>query len=57
MGELNLENEMPSWGIYSEFNKLTETLIDIVSICPSARQIKIFRVGAGGEERDREFSY
>ena len=57
MGSLNLETEMPSWGIYSEFDKLTNTLIDVVSICPSARQIKIFRVGAGGEERDREFSY
>ena len=57
MGDLNLENEMPSWGIYSKFDKLTNTLIDVVSICPSTRQIKIFRVGAGGEERDREFSY
>ena len=57
MGDLSLEQQMPSWGIYSEFDKLTNTLIDVVSICPSARQIKIFRVGAGGEERDREFSY
>ena len=57
MGNLDLETQMPSWGIYSEFDKLTNTLIDVVSICPSARQIKIFRVGAGGEERDREFSY
>ena len=57
MGDLNLETEMPSWGIYSGFNKLENTLMDIVSICPSARQIKIFRVGAGGEKRDREFSY
>lgn len=57
MGDLDLEKHMPSWGIYSKFDKLTNTLIDVVSICPSARQIKIFRVGAGGEERDREFSY
>ena len=57
MGDLDLEKEMPSWGIYSNFNKLTNTLIDVVSICPSTRQIKIFRVGAGGQERDREFSY
>ena len=57
MGDLNLKTEMPSWGIYSGFDKLTNTLIDVVSICPSTRQIKIFRVGAGGEERDREFSY
>ena len=57
MGDLDLEKNMPSWGIHSEFDKLTNTLIDVVSICPSARQIKIFRVGTGGEERDREFSY
>ena len=57
MGDLDLEKNMPSWGIHSEFDKLTNTLIDVVSICPSTRQIKIFRVGAGGQERDREFSY
>ena len=57
MGDLDLEKNMPSWGIHSEFDKLTNTLIDVVSICPSTRQIKIFRVGVGGQERDREFSY
>ncbi len=34
-----------------------QMLYDVVAIKPEKNEVKVFRVGAGGEERDREFSY
>ena len=50
-----LESEkVPSWGVNSG---VEPTCVDIVAVCFSERKIKIFRVGAGGSQRDREISY
>ncbi len=43
--------------VYTNFKRSKEMLIDVVAIKPSKRQVKIFRIGAGGKARDREYTY
>ena len=53
MGQINLNTEKPSWGVYSGVEPI---LIDVVAICKETKQIKLFRIGAGGVSKDREFA-
>ncbi|MDO4628073.1 MAG: metallophosphoesterase family protein [Planctomycetia bacterium] len=39
------------------FSRGKEMLIDFVVVKPEKREVKIFRVGAGGADYDREFTY
>jgi len=49
--------ERPPHAIVTSFNPQKEMLIDIVAIKPHLRQMKYFRLGAGGSARDRSFTY
>ncbi len=52
-----LKENMPDGAVNTKFDRLTETLIDVAVIKPGTRELKIFRIGAGGAERDRSFSF
>lgn len=52
-----LPENMPEGAVNTKFDRASCTLIDVVAIKPEKRQIKIFRIGAGGEARDREFDF
>ena len=51
------EASIPSWGRHLEVNPLTELLFDVVAIKPQKGEIKIFRIGKGGINYDREFTF
>ena len=48
---------LPSWARYLTVNPLTELLFDVVAIKPQKGEIKIFRIGKGGADYDREFTF
>ena len=39
------------------FDSSKQMLIDFVAIKPAKHEVKIFRLGAGGTERDRGYKY
>lgn len=49
--------EIPSWATYTSFDYSSQLLIDVVAIKPKRRIFKVFRIGAGGNDRDREFIF
>lgn len=49
--------DVPRWASRTDFNPAQQTLVDIVAVKPQARELKIFRMGAGGAEKDRTFSW
>ena len=51
------EASIPSWGRHLAVNPLTELLFDVVAIKPQKCEIKIFRIGKGGADYDREFTF
>ncbi len=50
-------SEKPESAIITSFDYNRELLIDIVAIKPLRREMKFFRMGAGGYMRDRIFSF
>lgn len=50
-------NDMPDDAIKTAFDKSSQTLIDIAAIKPKTRELRIFRIGAGGAGRDRAFTF
>ena len=48
---------VPSWAIFTQFDKSTQLLIDVVAIKPRQGVMKLFRIGAGGSARDRAFTF
>ena len=52
-----LEENMPEGAINTKFNSGSQTLIDVAAIKTEKREMKIFRIGAGGADRDRTFSF
>lgn len=51
------EASIPSWGRHLDVNPLTELLFDVIAIKPQKGEIKIFRIGKGGADYDREFTF
>lgn len=51
------EENRPEGCVYTQFDKATGMLVDVVAVKPSENKFKLFRIGAGGESRDREFIY
>ena len=51
------EADRPEGCVYTPFDKSTAMLVDVVAVKPSQNKFKIFRIGAGGENCDREFTY
>ena len=52
-----LEQNIPEGAISTQYDPGIETLIDVAAIKPEKRELKIFRIGAGGSSRDRVFSF
>lgn len=52
-----LEQNMPKGAVSTPYDPSYETLIDVAVIKPEKRKMKLFRIGAGGLSRDREFSF
>lgn len=50
-------NFVPQRGVLTLFNPHIQILVDIVAIKPSAREVRYFRLGAGGRLRDRSYHY
>ena len=50
-------NDMPDGVVKTVFDKKSQTLIDIAAIKPKTRELKMFRIGAGGAGRDRAFTF
>lgn len=51
------EQNMPKGAINTKFDAGNQTLIDVAAIKPKKGELKIFRIGAGGAQRDRSFSF
>ncbi len=51
------EQNMPNGAINTKFDASNQTLVDIAAIKPEKRELKLFRIGAGGVQRDRSFSF
>lgn len=56
-GGVNPKELPDDQAVHTNFNRASECLVDVVVIKPEKREVKIFRVGAGGEARDREYTY
>ena len=52
-----LEENMPEGAVNTKFESGNQTLIDVSAIKPAKRELRIFRIGAGGAERDRSFTF
>ena len=50
-------NELPENAVKTKFDKRNQTLIDVAAIKPKTRELKMFRIGAGGADRDRAFAF
>lgn len=48
---------VPEEGAYTPFERSNSMLCDVVAIKPTSGEMKIFRIGAGGESRDRTFHF
>lgn len=51
------DHERPPHAIVTHFDRNSEILVDIVAIKPSKREMRYFRLGAGGDIRDRSFYF
>ncbi len=49
--------DVPRWASRLDFNPDQQTLVDLVAVKPEKKELRIFRLGIGGEERDRSFSW
>ncbi len=49
--------DMPVWSSKVNFDYHQSMLLDIVAYKPATHQLKLFRLGAGGAERDRAFQW
>lgn len=49
--------ELPQGAVSRPFNRAEQMLIDVVAIKPAKKEIRIFRIGIGGEQADRRASY
>ena len=49
--------EIENGGVYTPFSRVKQMLVDLVAVKPAKREVRIFRVGAGGEVRDRGYLY
>lgn len=52
-----LEENMPEGAINTKFKSSCQTLIDVAAIKPEKRELRLFRIGAGGAQRDRTSSF
>ena len=43
--------------VRTRFECRTQMLVDLVAVKPARRQVRVFRIGAGGEARDRGYGY
>ena len=50
-------NSMPKWSSKTYFDPNQQMLVDIVAYKPATHQLKLFRIGAGGAPKDREFKW
>jgi hypothetical protein len=48
---------LPKEPVYLRFNRKTEMLVDVVAIKPDQGEMRFFRIGAGGADRDRKFTF
>lgn len=51
------DSQKPQGAITTPFDYNKQMLVDIVAIKPLKREVKFFRLGAGGSKRDREFYF
>ncbi len=49
--------EASQGSVHLRFDRSKDLLIDVAAIKPDKKIMKIFRIGAGGAERDREFKF
>ena len=49
--------EIENGGVYTPFSRAKQMLVDFVAVKPAKREVKIFRIGAGGAARDRGYAY
>ncbi|MDO4574157.1 MAG: hypothetical protein Q4D98_02965 [Planctomycetia bacterium] len=56
-GGISLKELPDDRAVVTPFNRSRTMLVDVVAIKPEKRQVKIFRIGAGGKDRDREYTY
>ncbi|MDO4574894.1 MAG: metallophosphoesterase [Planctomycetia bacterium] len=55
-GTIHDEN-LPDFADYTRFGRKESLLCDIVVLKPAQREMRIFRLGAGGAEKDRDFHF
>lgn len=48
---------LPAHGVYTPFDWTSQILIDVLVVKPETGDLGVFRIGVGGEERDRFFTY
>lgn len=51
------DQDMIPGAIKTPFSRKTQLLVDVVAVKPSKREVRVFRIGAGGEKRDRGYTY
>lgn len=51
------EASMPKWSSKTPFNPSQQMLVDIAAYKPATHELKLFRMGAGGKEKDRQFKW
>lgn len=49
--------EIENGGVFTPFSRSKQMLVDLVAVKPGKREVKIFRIGAGGAARDRGYAY
>ena len=50
-------DNLPKHGRYTRFSTSRTMLVDLVALKPEKRVMRLFRLGAGGEKMDREFTW
>lgn len=50
-------NNLPENVRYQPFDRRTNLLVDVAAVKPSAREMRLFRIGSGGEASDRVFHW
>lgn len=51
------QKEIENGGVHIPFSRANQMLFDLVAIKPAKCEVRIFRIGVGGEKRDRGYKY
>ena len=49
--------EIENGAVFTPFSRTSQMLVDLVAVKPAKREVRVFRIGAGGAARDRGYSY